>query len=276
MRKTLFWILSFVITAFFAVFQRVTGPTGPLKNKLTLDGGTVVSFQLPRSCTVAARDCLIKIKLPQKVKGYLSWRRYKTDDSWTEIQMNYSEGLLSAFLPDQPPAGKLEYRAFIKQKKGDLELYGRSVVLRFKGFVPAAILIPHALFMFLFMLFSVRIFITVFAMDTVIKHAVALNIAFLIIGGFILGPLTQFYAFGSYWTGWPFGHDLTDNKTLVMLAFWLAALCAIFKAANPKPWLLAAFVVTALVYLVPHSVLGSELDYSKIDKLQPSVINHKP
>ncbi len=137
------------------------------------------------------------------------------------------------------------------------------VVTRFKGAVPAWILVPHVMFMFLFMLFSVRIFITVFTADTVVKHAVMFNILFLMLGGLILGPLTQFHAFGAYWTGWPFGQDLTDNKTLVMFAFWVAALYAVLRVKQFKPWLFAAFAVTALVYLVPHSMFGSELDYNK-------------
>jgi len=262
MRKKLYWLLSLIITLVFAVFQRVTGPTYPVKGAVSLDGGNVVSFRLPRSCTVAGSDCLINVVSPGPLTGYVSWRRYPAWEPWTEIEMSYRDGRLSTMLPGQPPAGKLEYRVFIRQGKGSLDLYGKPVIARFKGAVPALILVPHILFMFLFMLFSVRIFITVFTMDTVIRHAVALNILFLILGGFVLGPLTQFHAFGSYWTGWPFGHDLTDTKTLVMLAFWLAALYAIFRTRNPKPWLLAAFAVTALVYLVPHSMFGSELDYS--------------
>ena len=35
------------------------------------------------------------------------------------------------------------------------------------------------------------------------------------LGGMILGPIVQKYAFGAYWTGIPFGHDLTDAKNLV-------------------------------------------------------------
>ena len=262
MKKILFWLLSFFITLAFAVFQRATGPTYPLKDTVSLDEGNTASYRLPRSCTIAGQDCLIKIISPEQITGFVSWRRYPAWEPWTETAMFYRDGLLSAMLPDQPPAGKLEYRVFIKRGKGNFELYGKPVVTRFKGAVPAAILIPHVLCMFLFMLFSVRIFITVFTMDTVIKHAVALNILFLILGGFIFGPLTQFHAFGAYWTGWPFGQDLTDNKALVMLAFWLAALYAVFRVRRPKPWLLAAFAVTALVYLVPHSMFGSELDYS--------------
>jgi len=264
--KTLYWLLSFIITLLFAVFQRMTGPTYPLKGAVTLDSGAVAAFMLPRSCTILGEGCRIEISSPEPVRGYIDWRRYGTSEPWTEIKLDSRHGFLSAELPDQPPAGKLEYRAFIKQKKGDLVLGGSPVITRFKGPVPGAILVPHILFMFLFMFFSVRIFITVFTRDTVIKHAVILNIIFLLLGGFLLGPLTQFYAFGAYWTGWPFGRDLTDNKTLVMLLFWLAALRAVFKAVNPKPWLLAAFAVTMAVYLVPHSLFGSELDYTAISR----------
>ena len=39
----------------------------------------------------------------------------------------------------------------------------------------------------------------------------------------ILGPIVQYYAFGDLWTGIPFGWDLTDNKTLIALIFWILA-----------------------------------------------------
>ena len=42
-------------------------------------------------------------------------------------------------------------------------------------------------------------------------------------GGMILGPVVQYYAFGDLWTGIPFGWDLTDNKTLIALIFWILA-----------------------------------------------------
>ncbi len=43
----------------------------------------------------------------------------------------------------------------------------------------------------------------------------------LVLGGFLLGPIVQKYAFGAFWTGWPFGEDLTDNKTAVAVLAWL-------------------------------------------------------
>ena len=73
--------------------------------------------------------------------------------------------------------------------------------------------------------------------------------------------MVQKYAFSAYWTGWPFGTDFTDNKTLVMFLGWVVALVAVYRVKKPGPWVLGAAVLTLVAYAVPHSVLGSELDY---------------
>lgn len=264
MKKTFFWVLSFLITVSFALFQRMTGPTYPVKGgALSAGGAQVSSYRFPRSCTVAGNDCVIRVKSAGRLEGFVSWRRYKSGDVPQTVALSYADGLLSGLLPDQPPAGKLEYRVFLKTGGADVELTRESVVTRFKGAVPAWALVPHIIFIFLFMFFSVRIFLSVFTSGLAVSHAVWLNIVFLLLGGFVFGPLVQYYAFGQAWTGFPFGGDLTDNKTLLMLLAWLPALYFVFKDRGYKPWLIAAFIVTAAVYLVPHSMFGSELDYSK-------------
>jgi ABC-type uncharacterized transport system permease subunit len=98
----------------------------------------------------------------------------------------------------------------------------------------------------------------------------------LTIGGFGLGMLVQHYAFGPYWTGIPFGWDMTDNKTLVAFLAWLVAVIAVWNKGKimqqpgRKWFVLAAAVITLLAYLIPHSVMGSELDYSKSDAAKPT------
>lgn len=84
----------------------------------------------------------------------------------------------------------------------------------------------------------------------------------LFVGGLILGPLMQLFAFGELWTGWPFGQDLTDNKTLVAFAAWLIAVIRLWKNKEKRGWALIAAIIMLAIYLIPHSVLGSELDYS--------------
>jgi hypothetical protein len=81
----------------------------------------------------------------------------------------------------------------------------------------------------------------------------------------ILGPLVQKYAFGALWTGFPFGYDLTDNKTLIAFLGWIAAWIAGRKGKPARGWVLGASILLLVVYLIPHSLFGSELDYSKIN-----------
>ena len=89
-------------------------------------------------------------------------------------------------------------------------------------------------------------------------------IALLGIGGLFLGPLVQKAAFGAYWTGWPFGTDLTDNKTAVAVLAWVVAA---FRARGGRDARLAvgvAALVTLAVFMVPHSAWGSQVDWSKL------------
>jgi hypothetical protein len=93
----------------------------------------------------------------------------------------------------------------------------------------------------------------------------------LVVGGFILGPLVQKFSFGVLWSGFPLGFDLTDNKTLIALIGWLVALFMMRKGKQARAWTVAAAVLLMAIYSIPHSVLGSELDYSKLTP--PAKIN---
>ena len=100
------------------------------------------------------------------------------------------------------------------------------------------------------------------------------TLAFFAIGGLILGPIVQKYAFGAFWTGWPFGKtilhfgDLTDNKTLASILIWVIAIFRMRKHPNQTWWAWLATVVMIIVYLIPHSMLGSEIDYTEIENKQ--------
>jgi hypothetical protein len=88
----------------------------------------------------------------------------------------------------------------------------------------------------------------------------------------VLGPIVQYYAFGDLWTGIPFGWDLTDNKTLIALLFWILAVIMNRKKERPLYTALAAFVLL-LVYSIPHSLFGSELDYTSGQVTQGIILN---
>jgi hypothetical protein len=263
MKKTIFWFLAVVITLGSAVYQRLTGPTYPLRGKAVV-AGTEVKFKLPRSAETV-RDAEVRIPAPAPLQGYLDYKRFKTEDAWTRVVLAREGGELVGLLPQQPAAGKLLYTVNLTGGDVATPVAGEDpVVIRFKDPVPAWIIIPHVLIMFAGMLLSTAAGLAALDKKRNPRRFVLWAVALLFAGGFVLGPLVQKFAFGVAWAGFPVGTDLTDNKTLIALLFWIAALIAGRKGKPARPFVIAASLVTLLVYLIPHSVLGSELDYSKM------------
>jgi ABC-type transport system involved in cytochrome c biogenesis permease subunit len=265
MRNTLLWILALVITLSSAVYQRMTGPTHPFRGRTDI-AGVEVAYRLLRSAETT-EDCRVGIRVSDPgVEGRLLYKRYPTEDPWTSVPMTREGERLFAYLPRQPAAGKLAYKVILNVDGADHILTGQDpLIFRFKDPVPNAALIPHIIIMFLAMLVSTRAGLAALDKRSNPRRFAIWAAALIIVGGFIFGPIVQKYAFGVYWSGFPFGTDLTDNKTALALVAWIAALIAGRKNRPARPWVLAASVVTLLVYLIPHSLLGSELDYSQLD-----------
>jgi hypothetical protein len=265
-----FWMLGVLITFFTAYFQRVTGPTYPVSGAVTL-GDREIAYKLDRTHP-GSTNAPIRIRTDDaSIQGEVFWKRYKTDDQWTKVAMAYEEGYLTAALPHQPSAGKLLYRLDLLRGDQRVGVPGSDpIVIRFRGETPLYVLIPHVLAMFIAMLLSARTGLESFAAVPKLKKFLFWTLGFLFVGGFVLGPVVQYYAFDTWWTGWPVGTDLTDNKTAVAFVGWIIAAIALYKAKNPKPWVLGAAILLIVVYLIPHSMLGSELDYKALEKELPN------
>ncbi|MCX7879609.1 MAG: hypothetical protein N2517_03010 [Ignavibacteria bacterium] len=261
----LLWVLSALLMFGFATYQRLTGPTYPINGSVLIQGEKI-DFSLLRSWGEGT-DAKIEIKTRNpNLYGYYEYRRFKSYDDWTTKDMLRANGKLIAYIPKQPPAGKVMYSIFLKDANGnEYKLTKEPVIIRFKGDVPPYFLIPHVAFMFFAFVTGLRTFFeVVFKRNNVFRLTLWTFVLFLV-GGAILGPIIQYYAFGAFWTGFPFGHDLTDNKTLVSLFFWGLALWKIRKNPANNKWALIASIVMIVAYLIPHSLLGSELDYTKME-----------
>ncbi len=259
------WLFAFILTLAIAVYQRLTGPTHPVKESTTLNG-TEVKATFNRSYSGEGDQPVIVEISSNNLEGNLYWKRFKTNDDWSIVKMNMEDKTLTAFLPHQPPAGKLEYFVKVFGENSGAFLPAKPIVTRFKGAVPDFILIPHIIFMFGAMLLALRTAMEIFKQKPKFKMLTIVTVVVLGIGGMILGPIVQKYAFGEFWTGFPNGTDLTDNKTLIAFIGWLIALFAVLKEKKQKFWIGFATVVMFAVFLIPHSVMGSELDYNKLDK----------
>ena len=264
------WLTALILTLLLAVFQRMTGPTYPVSGTVEFNN-EIIEYEFDRSHS-GESDHKVQIKNDNKgIQAELYWKRYKTNDDWTREKMVRKDNILTAVLPHQPKAGKLLYKVKLINQSVSIVIPEQPVIIRFKGAVPLFILVPHIIFIFGAMLLSTRTGLEAFKKEPKFKNLTIATVLFLFIGGGIFGPLAQFHAFDAYWTGFPIGYDLTDNKILIAVIGWVIAAVMIRKSPNPKRWIAFASILLFVIFLIPHSVLGSELDYNKLDQQKKNV-----
>ena len=273
-RSWVLWSLTILFTFFISYLQRTTGPTYPVSGK-TMVGTEEIRYKLIRTDEITGKtpESEIPIKAPETISGSYIYKRFKSYDEWTEKPLRREGENLIISIPRQPMAGKIEYLVSLTDGENLVKLTKEPVVMRFKGVVPKlSVLLPHVLMMLLAMIFSTRTGLEALVRGKRTRILALWTLIFLGIGGLILGPVMQKYAFDAYWTGWPFGHDLTDNKTAVAFIFWVIALIALYRKPERRVMPIVAAIVLLAIYSIPHSMLGSEIDYTKLDSEQTEMI----
>lgn len=275
LKQILLWLLAVILALSAMIYQRSTGPTYEYRGELEHAEETY-KYELLRSQETTEGA---KIQLPYlegvDYNATLNYKRYQTNDDITPLAFQLdSEKNFIAQLPIQPAAGKMEYyiTGSIDGKTFNIPAKGEeSIVLRYKDPVADSILIPHVVMMIIVIIFGIRAGLSALFDPKSMRRWVVVAFLAMTIGGMMLGPLVQKSAFGEYWTGFPFGGDFTDNKTLIMWVVWALALAVI--GLKPKKnekvsrtAVLFAAVVMTVVYLIPHSMGGSTLDYDKVDQ----------
>ena len=265
-KRWLFWILAVVITLGTAWYQRQTGPSNP--KKVRFDGKIL---SCPRSMRTEItpeqamgdweklnKSSVLTLRATSGADVAIFYKRVRSQDNWEKVTGEVDgNGRIKFTLPSQPPAGKLAYYVTVNGAPFSKE---EPIVVRFRNNVPAWALIPHVLFMFAVMLLSTFCGFLALWNDVGWKKYARLTLAALIVGGLLLGPIVQKYAFGVYWSGWPLGEDFTDTKTLLAALFWVVALMCYGR--KPGRWIAVAAAVALLaIYSIPHSTSGSEFNY---------------
>ncbi len=254
------WIISFIIMIGSSIYQRMTGPTHPLPVELEIED-TVYHFKLIRSHG-GEGNAQIVLQIPDtSIKGIMAYKPLNSITNWIRDSLTRSGNSLIAHLPHQPPAGTLQYEINLIKNNRIYPLSTKPVKIRFKGDVPAYILIPHILLMFVAMLFSLRAGFEALVKGNNTYRLALFSTIFLTVGGLVFGPLVQKFAFGQYWTGWPIGQDLTDNKTIAAIILWFIATLQLKKNPSNRLWPILAAIFTFFIFLIPHSVWGSQFDY---------------
>jgi hypothetical protein len=257
------------LTLTSVVWQRISGPTHPVRVNERVDGATITGKLLRAHVTSSPLPVTITCEpAPAAITGTLHWRRYPTDEMWNTLPMSERDGQFSAAIPVQPAAGKVEYRVQLEGESTQLFIpAGPAIVARFRDEVPGVALVPHIILIFCAMLWSSRAGLEALAKGPRLKQLSLLTLLLLVAGGLILGPIVQKYAFGAFWTGWPLGEDLTDNKIAIAALAWVNALIQLRVGRGGRWSVLVAAVVTLVVFAIPHSMHGSTLDYETMQQI---------
>jgi len=260
----LLWVTAVVLTLLSAVYQRMTGPTYPVSGHVVI-GGNEVDYRFERSHETTA-DQVVRIEVPDAaVGGEMHWRRFPSSEPNQVVPLARRGGALEGTLPRQPPGGKLQYQVRLARSPEVVLAPAAPAVTRFKDPVSLYVLIPHVLAMFLGMLWSTRAGLAAVTGGPT-RTLTWTTLALLVAGGFVLGTWMQHQAFGEWWTGVPFGFDLTDNKTLIAIAAWAIAAWLVRSGSPARVAVALAALVTLIVFAIPHSVWGTQIDWDAVPK----------
>jgi hypothetical protein len=146
-----------------------------------------------------------------------------------------------------------------------------AFVFYFKGIPNRKILVAHVVLMF------VSLFIFIFAGYLAVKaikdrrivlhipRLSFLGVVIFFVSSFPLGMVVAYQTYGTPWSGFPIGTDITDNKSLGIVAYWAAATFfyrgSVFRkdpngdlfSMTTLPYVyLVGVIVTIALFLIPH------------------------
>lgn len=272
------WAIAAVLTLATFTYQDKTGPTQPLTGAVQTGAGPV-SFEFLRSETIGTPLSVVLVgPVPSGVTGFVRYRRYMSNDQWRQVPMTAQTFVFSrrgskttiegvgVRLPSlHERAGKYEYLVYVSDGiSKPFSVTGKKPIFaRYQAPVPNWVLIIHIVVIFASMLFALRTVLEAMLPDGDWEWLIWATIASLVLGAFVLGPLVQWYAFGVWWSGIPFGWDWTDNKVLLELLAWGVAAYLNSAGRRSRASVFVAGGITLLVYFIPHSLFGSEYNYVK-------------
>ncbi len=266
-RSIILWTVAILVTLASAVWQRLTGPTYPLGVDASVSGHAITG-ELPRAAIID-EPVLLEVTAGGDLSGEVRWRRWPSDDPWRTVPLVREGQRLVGELPGLPQkAAKIEYVVEVRDGRGSRARFPTR--LRFKGGVPAPVLAVHVLAMFFGMLFSFRAGLEALARGPGLWRQTVVTLLCLGLGGLMLGPIVQRHAFDAYWTGWPVGEDLTDNKLALAVLLWAIAAWRQWRGGG-RWWTVAAALVTFVIFVVPHSLHGSTHDWETGEHIQAAL-----
>jgi len=150
---------------------------------------------------------------------------------------------------------------------------GRFGVLKYKGEASTPVIAAHVFFMFAAFFFMVMSALAAIEIlrgredKTNAMRAARWALVASFIGGWPLGFILNYQTFGPLWEGFPFGYDITDNKTQVIFLLWLVSVLLAWGSfvgrgeerdrLGRRPFaiaIIACFLVSLALFILPHSI----------------------
>jgi hypothetical protein len=146
-------------------------------------------------------------------------------------------------------------------------------LLKYKGKITPVVLLLHVILMFGAFFFMVQSFWGALALfrgggskSSAVRFVRGVMIT-TFVGGWPIGFILNRQRFGPVWEGFPFGYDVTDNKTQIIFLFWVVTVLLVrgsfFGAGEARDtvgprgfaWaVIASFIVSLALYMIPHSL----------------------
>lgn len=278
------WKLGIAFVVVFLLFALSKGSTHRRKAVVVEKLGARI-VHLTTSEHIGAGDASIKAVVettsplsPGSIRLYYKIGRQGTL-SWAPMERMAGTDTFAGFVPHQAKGWQAYYYVQVETTQGqvvtlpDAQTPGsRSFLLKFKGVVHPFVTIGHVLCMFSAVFILLVAFFYAFDIlrgKRFVHQALApilWALLFLFIGGFPLGWIMAAQTFGKPWSGFPFGWDITDNKTLLAFLYWFILLILVYRSLFTKDsskdlippkafaWLtILGTLLTIWIYLVPHS-----------------------
>ena len=264
-----------VVTLLVVFAARYFGPNRSYRVETAVDG-VRLSHEAPRSHTGEGPAVLrlevkgegttpVRVVLATRIQGTETWTT--RPPAREEAAPGGGKGKVLVFeVPHQPPTTRVYYRFEARAGDGPPVMLerrpGEPMMVKFKDPVPAWVVAPHVLCMFggfFFLVWSAFLLVFRSPDDPPGAAVRPARLAWLImfLGGVPFGIAMNWYAFHVYWEAFPFGKDVTDNKTQVALVVWGAAALFLAKTKGEgkasRAFAVAMALIVLAVYLIPHS-----------------------
>lgn len=269
-------IIIIVIT--FLAFCGFIAMTIAPREKTADDGGLRIIYN-PVKDGKAGQAHLVLAEVtstdaPDSVKVNLYYYR---DSGFNELKLSGLEG--TDYFGTEIPGGELGSRTYYYLEAMDGA--GNRVVLpetatddfqteydyfkvRFEGRASFILLLLHIVLMIAaFFLLIHALYYAMYYLQTGEKASplvltVNWGITAFFITGFPIGWVIEKQVLGNYWEGIPFGWDITDSKTLIILILWLVFIIlqrtGKITIKTFARWVIVNTIITVLLFLIPHSL----------------------